>query len=107
MPPSALFYNDALEPCALNGTTAFPTLSDPEFPIAVFGMCTDDETSDEGASWFNDGEVHKVVKCVEELMENAERSSPKLKADQIVRRHWLVHRIDWHAKSAFYLTIRV
>lgn len=47
MPPSALFYNDTLEPCAQNGTIIWSELPNPKLPLAFFGHEYSEEWLDE------------------------------------------------------------
>ncbi|KAG5728201.1 hypothetical protein E4T56_gene19064 [Termitomyces sp. T112] len=52
MPPSALFYNDSLEPCATNGTISWIGLKNPELPLMFFGHNLSEECVDERATWY-------------------------------------------------------
>lgn len=47
MPPSAIFYDDSLEPCAQNGTISWTGLPNSEFPLVFVGNDSDEESIDE------------------------------------------------------------
>lgn len=47
MPPSAMFYDDSLEPCAQNGRISWSGLPNPSLPLAFFGTDSKDESADE------------------------------------------------------------
>jgi hypothetical protein len=47
MPPSAMFYNDTLQPCAKNGTVIWSGLSAPHLPVKFIGHNHPEATNDE------------------------------------------------------------
>lgn len=47
MPPSAIFYEDSLEPCAANGITSWSKLPNPQLPLIFIGHEHKEETVDE------------------------------------------------------------
>jgi helicase MOV-10 len=47
MPPSALFYNDTLLPCATNGRISWSNLPDQRLPVKIIGSAGDEECIDE------------------------------------------------------------
>jgi superfamily I DNA and/or RNA helicase len=47
MPPSALFYNDTLLPCATNGRISWSNLPDQRLPVKIIGCAGDEECIDE------------------------------------------------------------
>ncbi|KIK57484.1 hypothetical protein GYMLUDRAFT_46067 [Collybiopsis luxurians FD-317 M1] len=83
MPPSAMFYNDSLEPCARNGLISWAGLSNNKFPLMFLGCDTKDESMDERATWFNTGEIDRVVEVITSLMSEASKSFPPLAIDEI------------------------
>ncbi|GAW07733.1 P-loop containing nucleoside triphosphate hydrolase protein [Lentinula edodes] len=83
MPPSAMFYNDSLEPCASNGMIAWAGLSNNKYPLMFLGCDTKDESVDERATWFNIGEIDQIVEVISSLMSEAAKSIPPLQADEI------------------------
>ncbi|KAJ3868521.1 P-loop containing nucleoside triphosphate hydrolase protein [Lentinula novae-zelandiae] len=83
MPPSAMFYNDSLEPCASNGMISWAGLSNNKYPLMFLGCDTKDESVDERATWFNIGEIDRIVEVISSLMSEAAKSIPPLQADEI------------------------
>jgi hypothetical protein len=101
MPPSAIFYDDSLEPCAQNGAISWTGLPNSEFPLVFIGNDSDEESIDEvryisdelhctdtqllcqRASWFNDGEISKVVNTITSLLAEGTTSTPPLEAAHI------------------------
>ncbi|KAJ3937652.1 MAG: P-loop containing nucleoside triphosphate hydrolase protein [Lentinula lateritia] len=83
MPPSAMFYNDSLEPCASNGMISWTGLSNNKYPLMFLGCNTKDESVDERATWFNIGEIDRIVEVISSLMSEAAKSIPPLQADEI------------------------
>lgn len=47
MPPSAIFYNESLEPCARNGVINWTELPNKRLPLAFIGNDTHEESVDE------------------------------------------------------------
>jgi hypothetical protein len=47
MPPSAIFYNDSLEPCAKNGVVSWSGLPNPRLPVIFFGCDSEEASTDE------------------------------------------------------------
>lgn len=47
MPPSAIFYNDSLEPCANNGVINWSGLPDPRLPLIFIGSEAKEDDVDE------------------------------------------------------------
>ncbi|KAG6837047.1 hypothetical protein H0H93_015618 [Arthromyces matolae] len=78
MPPSALFYNDSLEPCANNGTITWSGLRKAELPLMFIGHEFPEECVDERATWYNKGEIDKIVETIVSLLLEAERCDPPL-----------------------------
>ncbi|KAG5646161.1 hypothetical protein DXG03_004214 [Asterophora parasitica] len=86
MPPSAIFYNDSLEPCATNGTITWTGLGNPELPLMFFGHNLPEECVDEvmdRATWYNKGEIDKVIEVITTLLQEAETCSPPLRPAEI------------------------
>ncbi|KAF5376028.1 hypothetical protein D9615_007749 [Tricholomella constricta] len=83
MPPSAIFYDDSLEPCAANGRIAWTGLKNPELPLMFFGHEFPEECVDERATWYNKGEIDKVVEVITSLMQEAQACSPPLRPADI------------------------
>ncbi|KAJ4480980.1 P-loop containing nucleoside triphosphate hydrolase protein [Lentinula aciculospora] len=83
MPPSAMFYNDSLEPCANNGMISWAGLSNNKYPLMFLGCDTQDETVDERATWFNIGEIDRIAEVITSLMSEASKSIPPLQVDEI------------------------
>lgn len=50
MPPSAMFYNDTLQPCANNGAVIWSGLSAPHLPVKFIGHNHPEATNDEVSS---------------------------------------------------------
>lgn len=83
MPPSAIFYNDSLEPCASNGRINWSGLPNPELPLVFIGNEGPEECVDERATWFNPSEISRVVETIKSLMFERERCSPPLQVSEI------------------------
>ncbi|KAH7868389.1 AAA domain-containing protein, partial [Lentinula edodes] len=83
MPPSAMFYNDSLEPCASNGMISWAGLSNDKYSLMFLGCDTKDESVDEHATWFNIGEIDGIVGVISSLMSEAAQSISPLQADKI------------------------
>ncbi|KAG6902934.1 hypothetical protein C0995_009326 [Termitomyces sp. Mi166 len=83
MPPSALFYNDSLEPCATNGTISWTGLKNSELPLMFFGHDFLEECVDERATWYNKGEIDKIVEIILSLIREAETCNPPLRAADV------------------------
>jgi superfamily I DNA and/or RNA helicase len=65
MAPSGLFYDNSLVPAAKNvQLIKWSGLSNPSVPILFKGCETEDMTVDEGASWYNEGEINEVVDTI-------------------------------------------
>ncbi|KAJ7730393.1 P-loop containing nucleoside triphosphate hydrolase protein [Mycena maculata] len=83
MPPSAIFYDDSLVPCAVNGTIAWSGLPDPRLPLLFIGSESGEECVDERASWYNPGEIKCTVDTIISLLAEGALSSPPLQASDI------------------------
>lgn len=83
MPPSAIFYEDSLEPCAANGITSWSKLPNPQLPLIFIGHEHKEETVDERATWYNTGEIDCVMEIITSLLSEAESSSPPLRPAHI------------------------
>ncbi|KAI5828471.1 hypothetical protein K523DRAFT_54006 [Schizophyllum commune Tattone D] len=83
MPPSAMIYNDTLEPCAQNGTVAWAGLPKKDIPLLFIGHEGDEDCVDERSSWFNSGDIQHVVDTVKSLMADSVRSVPPLQQREI------------------------
>ncbi|KAJ3505597.1 hypothetical protein NLJ89_g7334 [Agrocybe chaxingu] len=83
MPPSAIFYNDTLEPCAENGKVVWKGLSNPDLPLKFIGDESPEESSDERASWFNPGQINAVVDVIKSLLADPRASNPPLRPAEI------------------------
>jgi len=83
MPPSAIFYDDSLEPCAQNGTIVWSTLPNPRLPLVFLGCATDEASVDERASWFNEGEIDKILETIKSLLREGGRCTPPLQPTDI------------------------
>ncbi|KAF9265127.1 P-loop containing nucleoside triphosphate hydrolase protein [Marasmius fiardii PR-910] len=83
MPPSAMFYNDSLEPCAANGLISWAQLPNPSFPLKFIGSYTKEDSIHEKATWYNAGEIERIVEVISSLMEEANKSSPPLQLQDI------------------------
>ncbi|KIY70065.1 P-loop containing nucleoside triphosphate hydrolase protein [Cylindrobasidium torrendii FP15055 ss-10] len=83
MPPSAMFYDDTLQPCAtVNGHVAWSGLPNPKVPFMFLGSDSEDDCIEERATWFNSGEIEHVVKTIKGLLE-AFTSDPPVQAKEI------------------------
>lgn len=47
MPPSAIFYDDSLQPFAQNGTVVWSGLPNPDIPLVFINNDTDEQSPDE------------------------------------------------------------
>jgi hypothetical protein len=47
MPPSAIFYDDSLEPCAQNGSVCWSGLPNPNLPLVFIGSSFEEQSVDE------------------------------------------------------------
>ncbi|KAJ7042792.1 P-loop containing nucleoside triphosphate hydrolase protein [Mycena alexandri] len=83
MPPSALFYDDSLVPCAVNGTITWSGLPNPRLPLLFIGSESTEECVDERASWYNTGEIKCTVDTIVSLLADKASSSPPLQASEI------------------------
>lgn len=52
MPPSAIFYNDSLVPCAVNGSVSWSGLPNPRLPLLLIGNESKEECVDEVYSFY-------------------------------------------------------
>ncbi|KAF8966899.1 P-loop containing nucleoside triphosphate hydrolase protein [Flammula alnicola] len=84
MPPSAIFYNDTLEPFATsNGTIAWSGLANPALPLKFIGTASVEQSNDERASWFNPGQISIVVDVIKTLLDNPRSCDPPLRPGEI------------------------
>ncbi|KAF9034497.1 P-loop containing nucleoside triphosphate hydrolase protein [Hymenopellis radicata] len=84
MPPSAIFYDDTLEPCAIfNGIITWSGLPSPKIPLKFIGGQWKEECIDERATWFNEGEIDQVVATVTSLLSESDASDPPLRIEEI------------------------
>lgn len=84
MPPSALFYNDTLEPCAReNGDVVWSGLPNAKIPLTFIGSTSLEECIDERETWYNAGEIDLVVSTIKSLLAEGARSVPPLAPKQI------------------------
>ncbi|KAJ7270897.1 P-loop containing nucleoside triphosphate hydrolase protein [Mycena rebaudengoi] len=83
MPPSAIFYNDSLVPCAVNGSVSWSGLPNPRLPLLLIGNESKEECVDERASWYNTGEIKRTVDIIISLLAEGASSSPPLQASEI------------------------
>lgn len=83
MPPSAIFYNDTLQPFAKNGTVVWSGLPNPKLPLKVIGTDSKEESNDERATWYNPGEIEEVVEVIKSLLKDAHLCKPVLHPEQI------------------------
>ncbi|KAF5353338.1 hypothetical protein D9756_008084 [Leucocoprinus leucothites] len=92
MPPSALFYDDKLVPCAVNGKIRWSRLVrrgkkggkvGTAMPLRVVACEAIEECIDEKSTWFNLGEIEIVMQIVKELMKEANSCEPPLKPRNI------------------------
>ena len=80
MIPAALFYEDTLEPAAQDvSLIQWSGLPNTNIPILFRGCETDEDWVEEGASWFNEGEITIIVEIVRSLL--SER--PEIRQEQI------------------------
>ena len=47
MPPSTIFYNDTLQPCAKNGVISWKGLPNPKIPLKFVGDNSPEDTENE------------------------------------------------------------
>ena len=47
MPPSTIFYDDRLQPCAQNGTVSWSRLPNSQLPLVFFGSDSEEASIDE------------------------------------------------------------
>ncbi|PBK71878.1 P-loop containing nucleoside triphosphate hydrolase protein [Armillaria solidipes] len=79
MPPSALFYNDTLEPCARgNGVVVWSGLPNANIPLTFIGSTSLEECIDERETWYNTGEIDLVVRTIKSLLAEGAMSVPPL-----------------------------
>ncbi|KAJ6524568.1 P-loop containing nucleoside triphosphate hydrolase protein [Mycena capillaripes] len=83
MPPSTLFYEDSLVPCAENGNISWSGLPNPHLPLLFIGSECKEECVDERASWYNTGEIKCTVDTIVSLLAEGASSSPPLQASEI------------------------
>ncbi|KAJ6463413.1 P-loop containing nucleoside triphosphate hydrolase protein [Mycena sanguinolenta] len=83
MNASTLFYDDALVPCAVNGTISWSGLPNPRLPLLFIGSESVEECVDERASWYNTGEIKCTVDTIVSLLAEGASSSPPLQASEI------------------------
>ncbi|KDR78399.1 hypothetical protein GALMADRAFT_245562 [Galerina marginata CBS 339.88] len=83
MPPSAIFYNDTLEPCATNGKISWSGLAKPQLPLKFIGTDSVEKSNDERASWYNPGQINVVVDVVKSLLDDPRKSDPPLRPSEI------------------------
>ncbi|KAJ6630161.1 P-loop containing nucleoside triphosphate hydrolase protein [Mycena sp. CBHHK59/15] len=83
MPPSAIFYQDSLIPCAVNGTITWSKLPNPCLPLLFIANDSKEECVDERASWYNTGEIQCTVETIKSLLSEGASSSPPLQASEI------------------------
>ncbi|KAK0236940.1 P-loop containing nucleoside triphosphate hydrolase protein [Armillaria nabsnona] len=79
MPPSALFYDDTLEPCARgNGVVVWSGLPNAKIPLTFIGSTSLEECIDERETWYNTGEIDLVVRTIKSLLAEGAGSVPPL-----------------------------
>ncbi|KAF9480299.1 P-loop containing nucleoside triphosphate hydrolase protein [Pholiota conissans] len=84
MPPSAIFYNDTLQPSAItNGKIVWAGLAKPHLPLKFIGTDAVEESNDERASWFNPGQINKVVEVIKSLLNEPRLCEPPLRPREI------------------------
>ncbi|CAK5271393.1 unnamed protein product [Mycena citricolor] len=83
MPPSAIFYDDALIPCARNGTITWSGLPNQRFPLLFVGTETEESCVDDRASWYNPGEIDHTVRLIVALLSESASCTPPLHAAEI------------------------
>lgn len=54
MPPSAIFYDDILQPCAQNGTVSWSRLPNSQLPLVFFGGDSEEVSVDEVQSFISE-----------------------------------------------------
>lgn len=80
MVPAALFYNDTLIASAADvNLLQWSGLPNPRIPILFQGCDSEESWIDEGASWYNDGEIREIVRIIQDL--RSER--PEIKQSEI------------------------
>jgi len=62
MPPSAIFYDDSLEPCALSGSVSWSGLPNPQLPLVFIGNSSEEQSVDE--VWVSLRKIHLVLRLV-------------------------------------------
>jgi len=83
MPPSAIFYNDTLQPYARNGKISWSGLPNPLLPLKFVGTEASEKSTDERASWFNPGQINIIVAIIKSLLEDPRASDPPLRPGDI------------------------
>lgn len=83
MPPSAIFYNDTLQPYAQNGKISWSGLPNPRLPLKFIGTDALEKSTDEKASWFNPGQINIIVATIKSLLEDPRASDPPLRPEDI------------------------
>jgi superfamily I DNA and/or RNA helicase len=83
MPPSAMFYNDTLQPCATNGYIVWSQMADPRLPFMFINNEGNEASDDERATWYNESEINRIVSTIQSLMSEASKCFPPLKASEI------------------------
>ncbi|PPQ90281.1 hypothetical protein CVT25_013106 [Psilocybe cyanescens] len=83
MPPSAIFYNDSLQPFASIGTLSWSGLANPKLPLKFIGTDSVEKSTDEKASWYNPGQINIVVDVIKSLLDNPRNSDPPLRPSEI------------------------
>jgi hypothetical protein len=62
MPPSAIFYDDSLEPCAQSGSVSWSGLPNPQLPLVFIGNSSEEQSVDE--AWVFLRIIHLVLTFV-------------------------------------------
>ncbi|TFK71577.1 P-loop containing nucleoside triphosphate hydrolase protein, partial [Pluteus cervinus] len=83
MPPSAMFYDDTLEPCAANGSVEWSQLNNTSLPLMFIGHEDEAQCVDERATWYNPGEINRIVEAITSLLAEGAKSTPPLHANDI------------------------
>jgi superfamily I DNA and/or RNA helicase len=83
MPPSAMFYNDILQPYARNGKISWTGLPNPELPLKFIGTNASEKSTDEKASWYNPEQINIIVDIIKSLFEDPRASDPPLRKSDI------------------------
>jgi len=83
MPPSAMFYNDILQPYAQNGKISWSGLPNPRLPLKFIGTDALEKSTDEKASWYNPGQINIVVDIIKSLLVDPRASDPSLRNSDI------------------------